>query len=240
MTPSVTRSSHSGAAPRPISPLVGFSPTRPHSAAGPRADPPASDAVAMGTMPAASATADPPDEPPGDQAVFHGFRVRPKSRFSATPSNANSDVFALPTGIAPAARSSPTTRESVAAAGASANSSDPCVVGKPLEVLDVLHEEREPGQGQVGVAAVAAGGQSAVERFGFDQGGFGAQRDDRVERPVQPFDPLAGRVPRAIEQTGGAGGRRRQGRRAWAYRILRTAIPGGPIHWRAFPTEEGS
>ena len=43
---------------------VGLSPTSPHSLAGMRMDPPPSLACATGTMPAATAAAEPPDEPP--------------------------------------------------------------------------------------------------------------------------------------------------------------------------------
>ena len=46
-------------------PRVGFRPTRPVYAAGPRVDPPPSLACAMGTMPDATATAAPLLDPPG-------------------------------------------------------------------------------------------------------------------------------------------------------------------------------
>ena len=44
---------------------AGLSPTSPQHAAGIRIEPPPSSALATGTMPAATAAADPPDEPPG-------------------------------------------------------------------------------------------------------------------------------------------------------------------------------
>src|SRR5438477_10820980 len=56
-------------------PRVGFNPTRPHSLAGIRIEPPPSLACATATMPAATAAADPPDEPPVECAVFHGLRA---------------------------------------------------------------------------------------------------------------------------------------------------------------------
>ncbi len=46
-------------------PRVGFMPTSPQQAAGIRIEPPPSDAPAAGTRPAATAAAEPPDEPPG-------------------------------------------------------------------------------------------------------------------------------------------------------------------------------
>ena len=52
-------------------------PTRPLNAAGMRVDPPPSLAVANGMMPAATAAAEPPLEPPGVRSVFHGLRVVP-------------------------------------------------------------------------------------------------------------------------------------------------------------------
>src|SRR5450759_4982733 len=94
--PSVEKSIQSGIGRRPITPLVGLIPTRPQNAAGIRIEPPPSVAVAMGVMPAATAAAEPPLEPPGDQSSAHGFRVVPKSRLDVKPSEANSGRFVLP------------------------------------------------------------------------------------------------------------------------------------------------
>ena len=49
------------------SPTVGFSPTNPHTADGIRIDPPVSVPSVASAMPAATLTADPPLEPPGDR-----------------------------------------------------------------------------------------------------------------------------------------------------------------------------
>ncbi len=76
------RSIHSGTGSRPITPFVGLSPTSPQHAAGIRIEPPPSVAVAIGAMPAAIAAAEPPDEPPGEDSTFHGFRVAPYRRLS--------------------------------------------------------------------------------------------------------------------------------------------------------------
>ena len=67
----------SGMGSRPITPFVGLSPASPQNAAGIRIEPPPSVAVAMAVMPAASAAAEPPLEPPGDQSVPQGFLVVP-------------------------------------------------------------------------------------------------------------------------------------------------------------------
>ena len=47
----------------------GLKPTTPQNDAGIRIEPPPSDPVARGTMPAAIAAADPPDEPPGTRVT---------------------------------------------------------------------------------------------------------------------------------------------------------------------------
>ena len=61
-----------GTRPRPA-----FSPNSPQQAAGMRMEPPPSLAAAHGTIPAATAAADPPDEPPGVRSRSHGLRAGP-------------------------------------------------------------------------------------------------------------------------------------------------------------------
>ncbi len=56
---------------------VGFRPTSPHSLAGTRIEPPPSFAWATGTMPAATAAAEPPLEPPVERPVSQGLRLGP-------------------------------------------------------------------------------------------------------------------------------------------------------------------
>ena len=61
---------HRQAGPRrlsEISPNVGFSPTTPHADAGMRIDPPVSVPIDAHPMPAATAAAEPPLEPPGER-----------------------------------------------------------------------------------------------------------------------------------------------------------------------------
>ena len=67
-----------------------------------RIDPPASFPWAMGTMPEATAAAEPPLEPPAVRSVSQGLRVGPKSRGSVDVPIANSGVFVFPITIAPA------------------------------------------------------------------------------------------------------------------------------------------
>src|SRR5215469_8217914 len=56
-------------------PREALSPTNPEKDAGIRVDPPPSDDMLIGTIPAATAAADPPDEPPGVRSRFQGLRV---------------------------------------------------------------------------------------------------------------------------------------------------------------------
>ena len=58
-------------------PRVGLSPTSPQHDAGMRIEPPPSFACATGTMPLATAAADPPDDPPDVCPRFHGLCVGP-------------------------------------------------------------------------------------------------------------------------------------------------------------------
>ena len=60
-------------------PRLGLMPNTPLQAAGMRMEPPASPPRASGTMPEATATADPPDEPPGLRAGSQGLWVAPHS-----------------------------------------------------------------------------------------------------------------------------------------------------------------
>jgi hypothetical protein len=81
----------------------------PAKLAGWRIDPPVSVPVAAGIKRAATAAAEPPEEPPGTRSVFHGLRTTPKAEFSLDEPIANSSQFNLPRLIAPAADSRATT-----------------------------------------------------------------------------------------------------------------------------------
>src|SRR5829696_2940685 len=100
-------------------------PTSPENPAGMRVDPPPSEAVPIGTMPAATAAAVPPDEPPGVRVTSHGFRVTPHAFVFVKLSVPNSGGAVFPTGTAPAARSRATWIESAATAPRPLNGSDP-------------------------------------------------------------------------------------------------------------------
>ena len=74
----------------------------PQSAAGCLIEPPVSEPSAHGAMPAATAAAEPPDEPPGTRSGSHGLRVGPKAEFSVDEPMANSSMFVLPSSDRPA------------------------------------------------------------------------------------------------------------------------------------------
>ena len=83
-------------------PRVGFKPINPDQLEGIRIEPPPSFPAANGTQPAATAAADPPEEPPGVTAVFHGFRAGPKSFASVIFFQPNSGKLVWPIIMKPA------------------------------------------------------------------------------------------------------------------------------------------
>src|SRR5262245_5685290 len=85
-------------------PWLTLSPTSPQNAAGMRMEPPPSEAWAAGTRPAATAAADPPDEPPGVRVVSHGLAVGPKASGSVVGRMPSSGVLVRPTITSPARR----------------------------------------------------------------------------------------------------------------------------------------
>src|SRR5947207_2079474 len=90
--------------PNDVRARVGFRPTRPHSLAGMRIDPPPSLACATGTIPDATAAAEPPLDPPVECSVFQGFLDAPWASGSHVGTMPSSGVLLLPTNTKPAAR----------------------------------------------------------------------------------------------------------------------------------------
>src|SRR3954464_4021790 len=74
----------------------------PVGAAGWRIEPPVSVPSAHGALPAATAAALPPLEPPGTRVRSHGFSTGPKAEFSLDEPIANSSWLSLPRIGAPA------------------------------------------------------------------------------------------------------------------------------------------
>src|SRR3954468_15832723 len=82
---------------------VALSPNKPQDEAGMRTDPPPSLPWAMGTIPAATAAADPDDEPPATWPRFHGLRVgRPYTLASPVGPMPNSGLVVRPNVTSPA------------------------------------------------------------------------------------------------------------------------------------------
>src|SRR5262249_59313078 len=81
---------------------VGLSPTTPHWLPGSRTEPAVSVPSAAAHRPAATATAEPPLEPPGTCSGFHGLRTAPYSVLVHVPPYANSCRLVFPMMTAPA------------------------------------------------------------------------------------------------------------------------------------------
>ena len=87
-----------------------MTPTIPQNDAGWRIEPPVSVPVAARQSPAATAAAEPPDEPPGTRSwpsslAVHGFFTGPNQLVVLDEPMANSSRLVLPSITAPAARS---------------------------------------------------------------------------------------------------------------------------------------
>ena len=93
-------------------PYVGRSPTLPQSDDGCLIEPPVSEPSAHGAIPADTAAAEPPPEPPGTRVGSHGFLLGPNAEFSVEDPMANSSVFVLPSSCRPAALQRSATVES--------------------------------------------------------------------------------------------------------------------------------
>ena len=124
--PAWSRLGASGMIPRTgIRPCVGLTEHTPHSDAGMRSDPAVSVPSAAGTMPQASAAADPPLEPPAEWSSARGFPT-----WSVVPPAANSWVCKCPARTMPAAASRAQAMESRCATCCSSTRLD-AVTGRP-------------------------------------------------------------------------------------------------------------
>ena len=81
---------------------VGLRPLTPQNAAGMRTEPPVSVPSASAAAPVASATPEPPLDPPGTRVGSHGLRQVSKCGLVEVMPHANSCVSVLPITIAPA------------------------------------------------------------------------------------------------------------------------------------------
>ena len=149
-TPSCTRNCSPISGACDTRPRCGLRPTRPQHAAGMRSEPPPSLPCANGTMPAATAAALPPDEPPGVRVGSHGFRVR-----SVTGRIPHSGIDVVPTTIAPAARSRRTTLWSCPAR-TSRMSEEPQVRRSPVTARLAFTATGTPASGRGSPAVTSA------------------------------------------------------------------------------------
>jgi hypothetical protein len=145
-------------------PNDGRSPTTPQNDAGLRSEPPMSEPSASGTIPARTAHAAPPLDPPAERAGSIGLRVVPKTVLKVCDPAANSGTLVLPMVTAPAARIRSTTRSSVSGT-CSANSGEPYVVRQPATSWVSLNANGRPCSGpSASPRAVASSAADAAAR----------------------------------------------------------------------------
>ena len=137
-----------------IRPGVGRIETTSQKLAGVRTEPPKSVPCARGTIPVATATAEPPEEPPDVSATSKGLRVGPQRRFVQTAPKPNSGVLVLPMMTAPACRSLATTSSSWSGTWFW-NSNDPYVVRNPLVLVRSFTAIGTPCRGPIGALAAS-------------------------------------------------------------------------------------
>ncbi len=109
--------------------------------------------MAQGTTPAATATAEPDEDPPGTRAGSSGLRGVPWCALMPSPEKANSLRLVLPTQTRPAADSRATAGASCTAAGAPARTADAAVVGVPATSTMSFHATGTPSSGPAGAPA---------------------------------------------------------------------------------------
>jgi len=138
---------------------AGLESDQPVHAAGTRIDPPPSAPSPMGATPAASATAVPPDDPPGERLMSHGLRVTPNATDSVNGNWPNSGIVVVPITTAPAARSRRTI--SLSACAGVVLPRPPSVVTRPATSNSVLRQrnsgERAVVPGTAGVDGARLG-----------------------------------------------------------------------------------
>ena len=120
-------------------------------------------AWAIGNMPAATAPAAPPLDPPGLRFVSHGLRLGPKRRFSAAVITPNSGVLVRPHSTKPASTSASTT-SSVSSLGPSGAPWEPNVTGQPATGVRSLIGIGTPRNGDSSPAAMRRSASPAAAR----------------------------------------------------------------------------
>ena len=159
-TPSIARKLWPISGANEIRLRCGLRPTSPQHAAGIRVEPPPSLAWAIGTIPAATAAAEPPDEPPVVRSGSHGLRVGPKRFVFVQGRIPHSGSVVLPTTTKPAARSRRTTLWSYGA-GQSPIMSAPYVSRRPAIARLFFTAIGTPANGRSSPGWMAAAAASA-------------------------------------------------------------------------------
>ena len=135
-------------------PFCGLRPSTPQQAAGIRIEPPPSDPIAAPASPAATAAAEPPDDPPGVRCRSHGLRLTPNVGDSVHGVTVSSGTWVLPRITAPAPRSR---RTSSASAGAGPSAALlPNAVISPATSQSSLIAIGTPSSGRVSPASARA------------------------------------------------------------------------------------
>ena len=240
--PTVSVVHDSGKTPvRGIAPAVGLSPVSPHHAEGRRTDPPTSVPSAHGTARAATAAADPVDDPPAQRSRSHGLRTAPK-RGGCGPPTANSVVASLLTAMAPASSRRRTTVAD-AVAGASPWHHEPAVVGTPATSMTSLTPNGTPSRGR-GVpdaqrradsAAAARARSSRTRMVQFSASCATASRARASSTTSIGSRTLPRRTPRAIRSTSRSLTRRNQASPCARVRGVVRPAAGGPAASRRRP-----
>ena len=136
------------------SPAVVLRPKTPHHAAGLRTEPPVSEPMAKAASPAAVATAEPLEEPPGALwvAASQGFHGVPRTALVPLPPSANSTVLVLPRMTQPACLRALTKLPS-GPISALTSRFDPAVAGMPSTAKRSLTATGTPMRGPRSVPA---------------------------------------------------------------------------------------
>src|SRR5882724_6161883 len=150
-----------------VNPGVGRMPTMPQNDAGMRIEQPKSVPCANGTIPVATATAEPPEEPAGLNAGFQGFRVTPNTSLKVLAPAANSGVLVLPMTMAPAAFSRRTASASSAKARAASATSVTMALSLGLTRAMVARCASSTSTGLTALLAIIDASPTAVARLRF-------------------------------------------------------------------------
>src|SRR5262252_9079667 len=166
---------------RGTNPNVGRNPVQPQRVLGDEMEPSVSDPIAKTTHPAATAEAEPAEEPLDPCAGFQGLRVLPPNQRS---SMASAPSVSFATSTAPALSSRRTTV---------ASSSNFCSSNPPAPQVVIAGNRQQilcaPRQSMQG-SPMLSRGKIAVGFFRFCQGSFLGQRDHKIELPVVALQAL--------------------------------------------------